>query len=175
MAFFLTQSTEDRKWVVSVPPSSPKPGQSSLYVRNPIYEETRDALKEVFDEGTLVIYPYQVLSYKGKAFDLRDLGYDVCEVNTKYRGFKSDLLLYRSNKKNKGAISIDVRGRRRREDFRHPEDLRVIDIILKYDSLTEDVKSRWKSGDLFNTFGETIYYTGFKYRYRTGLKVEWGY
>lgn len=41
-----------------------------------------------------------------KPFDLRQIGYDVCEVNTKYRGFKSDLLLFRSQKEDKGHISI---------------------------------------------------------------------
>lgn len=41
-----------------------------------------------------------------KPFDLRQIGYDVCEVNTKYRGFKSDLLLFRSQKEDKDTYRL---------------------------------------------------------------------
>ena len=62
-----------------------------------MYEKTRDILKEIFDEGTITIHPYTAsFSHQNKPFDLRKVGYDVCEVNTRWRGFKSDLLLYRS-------------------------------------------------------------------------------
>ena len=156
---FLTESTEDRKWILSMPPMPKKTDKSISYGRNPLYEKTRDAIKEVFDEGTLLIHP---LSYKSQAFDLRKCGYDVCEVNTKYRGFKSDLLLYRSLKENKGYISINIRGRRRSEGYKRPKELRIIDVVLGYDATSADIKKRWENGDLINTLGTTIYYSGFK-------------
>ena len=86
-----------------------------------MYEKARDILKEIFDDGTITIHPFATLFFhQVESFDLRQVGYDVCEVNTKYRGFKSDLLLYRSQKEDKGYISINIRGRRRSEDFRYP-------------------------------------------------------
>ena len=96
---FLPGTDEDRKWIVSMPPPPKSKGESFSYGRNPMYEKTRDILKEIFDEGTITIHPYAMSYYHpDKPFDLRKIGYDVCEVNTKYRGFKSDLLLFRSMK-----------------------------------------------------------------------------
>lgn len=105
---FLTKTSEDRKWITTTPPP-PKSSDSYSYGRNPIYDKTRDILKEIFDEKTLIIHPHQYsLTKPNKAFDLKKYGYDVCEVNTKYRGFKSDLLLYRSRSENKNYISINI-------------------------------------------------------------------
>ena len=160
---FLTGSTEDRKWIVSMPPPPKKAGESFSYGRNPLYEKTRDALKEIFDEGTLLIHPFQYsLSHQDQPFDLRKWGYDVCEVNTKYRGFKSDLLLYRSQRENKEYISLNIRGRRRSDGYKRPKGLRIIDIVLGYDTSSGDIKKRWESGDLASSFGTTVYYSGFK-------------
>lgn len=160
---FLTSSTEDRKWIVSKPPPPKNVGEAFSYGRNPLYEKTRDAIKEVFDEGTLQIHPFQhSLSHPDQSFDLRKWGYDVCEVNTKYRGFKSDLLLYRSHKENKAYISLNIRGRRRSEGYKRPKGLRIIDVVLGYDTPSGDIKKRWESGDLASIFGTTIYYYGFK-------------
>ena len=160
---FLTGSTEDRKWIVSMPPPPKKAGESFSYGRNPLYEKTRDALKEVFDEGTLLIHPFQYsLSHQDQIFDLRKWGYDVCEVNTKFRGFKSDLLLYRSQKEKKEYISLNIRGRRRRKGYKCPKGLRIIDVILGNDTAIEDIKKRWESGDLGSANEATIYYGGFK-------------
>ncbi len=55
-----------------------------------MYEKTKDILKDIFDNGTIIIHPHGL----HKSFDLRQLGYDVCEINKRYQGFKSDLLLY---------------------------------------------------------------------------------
>lgn len=160
---FLTGSTEDRKWIDSMPPPPKKAGESFSYGRNPLYEKTRDAIKEIFDEGTLLIHPFQYsLSHQDQPFDLRKWGYDVCEVNTKYRGFKSDLLLYRSQKENKEYISINIRGRRRGDGYKRPNGLRIIDVVLGYDTSSGDIKKRWESGDLTSTRGTTVYYSGFK-------------
>lgn len=159
---FLTGNDEDRKWIVSMPPPKSK-GESFSYGRNPMYEKTRDILKEIFDEGTITIHPYAMSYYHpDKPFDLRQIGYDVCEVNTKYRGFKSDLLLFRSQKEDKGHISINIRGRRRSEDFRYPKGLRIIDIIFKAIGSEDSTRQRLKDGDLAGDLGMTVEYYGFK-------------
>lgn len=160
---FLTGSTADRKWIVSMPPPPKKAGESFSYGLNPLYEKTRNAIKEAFDKGTLLIHPFQYsLSRQNQTFDLRKWGYDVCEVNTKYRGFKSDLLLYRSQRENKEYISLNIRGRRRSDGYKRPKGLRIIDVVLGYDTASGDIKKRWESGDLASTFGTTVYYSGFK-------------
>ena len=153
---FLTVTDEDRKWIVSMPPPPKSKGESFSYGRDPMYEKTRDILKEIFDEGTITIHPY------AKSFDLRQLGYDVCEVNTKYRGFKSDLLLFRSQEKYKGHISINIRGRRRRRDFRSPKELRIIDIVFKAIGSEESTRQRLKDGDLVSDLEMNVEYYGFK-------------
>ena len=160
---FLTGTDEDRKWIVSMPPPPKSKGESFSYGRNPMYEKTRDILKEIFDEGTITIHPYAMSYYHpDKPFDLRQIGYDVCGVNTKYRGFKSDLLLFRSQKEDKGHISINIRGRRRSEDFRYPKGLRIIDIIFKAIGTEDSTRQRLKDGDLAGDLGMTVEYFGFK-------------
>ena len=153
---FLTGTDEDRKWIVSMPPLPKSNGESFSYGRNPMYEKTRDILKKIFDEGTLTIHPYD------KPYDLRQIGYDVCEVNTKYRGFKSDLLLFRSQKDDKGHISINIRGRSRSEDFRYPKGLRIIDLVFKAIGTEENTRQRLKDGDLSGDLGMAVEYFGFK-------------
>lgn len=123
-----------------------------------MYDKTRDIIKDIFDNGTIIIHPHGPY----KSFDLRQLGYDVCEINKRFRGFKSDLLLYRSQKKD-GYISINLRGRSRYEDFEFPPELRIIDIVFKALSSTEDgARKRMKNGDLIEDGGMTIEYYGFK-------------
>lgn len=160
---FLCGSDEDRKWIVSMPPLPKPAGESFSYGRNPMYEKTRDILKEIFDAGTITIHPFaSSFSQENKPFDLRKVGYDVCEVNTRWRGFKSDLLLYRSQKDDKGHISINIRGRRRWEDFRYPKGLRIIDIVFKAIGNEEGTRQRLKDGDLVGDLGMTVEYFGFK-------------
>ena len=160
---FLCSSDEDRKWIVSMPPPPKSTGESFSYGRNPMYEKTRDILKGIFDEGTFIIHPYTVsYSHPNKPFDLRQIGYDVCEVNTRWRGFKSDLLLYRSTKEDKGYISINIRGRRRWDGFRYPKGLRIIDFIFKAIGTEESTRQRLKEGDLVGDLGMTVEYFGFK-------------
>lgn len=157
---FLTGTDKDRKWIVSMPPPPKSKGESFSYGRNRMYEKTRDILKEIFDEGTIIIHPYYY--HPDKSFNLRQFGYDVCEVNTKYRGFKSDLLLFRSKKENKEHISINIRGRRRSEAFRYPKGLRIIDIIFKAIDTEDSTRQRLKDGDLAGDLGMTVEYFGFK-------------
>ncbi len=160
---FLTHSAEDRKWIVSMPPPPKSSGESYNYGRNPMYEKARDILKKIFDEGSITIYPYAAsFSRPDKPFDLRQFGYDVCEVNTKYRGFKSDLLLYRSQKDDKSHISINIRGRRRSEDFRYPKGLRIIDIVFRAIGTEKSTRQRLQDGNLTGDLGMSIDYYGFK-------------
>ena len=153
---FLTDSEENRKWIVPMPPLPTSNGVSFSYRRNPIYDKTRDILKKIFDKGTITIHPY------AEIYNLRNFEYDVCEVNTKYRGFKSDLLLSRSQENNKGYISINIRGRKRSKDFRYPEKLRIIDLIFTTISDEESIRKGLNDGDLSSKFGITVMYYGFK-------------
>lgn len=160
---FLAGTDEDRKWIVSMPPPPKSKGESFSYRRDPMYEKTRDILKEIFDEGTITIHPYAKSYYHPDApFNLRQLGYDVCEVNTKFRGFKSDLLLFRSQKEDKGHISINIRGRGRNEGFRYPKGLRIIDLVFKGFGSEESTRRRLEHGDLVGDLGMTVDCYGFK-------------
>ena len=155
---FLTNSDKGRKWIVATPQLSKSKGASYGSKRNPMYETTRDIIKDIFDKGTIIIHPHHSVSY-----DLRQLGYDVCEVNTKFQGFKSDLLLYRSQHENKGYISINLRGRSRYDDFDSPQGLRIIDIVFKAIISTEEgARKRLKDGDLIGDLGMSIEYYEFK-------------
>lgn len=92
---FLTNTDKDRKWIQATPQSPKSKSSSNSSKRDPMYEKTRDIIKDIFDNGTIIIHPHG----RYESFDLRQLGYDVCEINKRFRGFKSDLLLYRSQKK----------------------------------------------------------------------------
>ncbi len=128
-----------------------------------MYEKARDILRDIFEEGSITIYPY-ALPYNrpNKPYDLRQYGYDKCIVNTKYQRFKSDLLLFRSQEENKGYISINIRGRRREEDFPYPKGLRIIDIVFKAIGSEETTRNRLNKGNLIGDLGMIIEYTGFK-------------
>lgn len=156
---FLTGTDKDRKWIVATPQPSKSKISSNSSKRDPMYEKTRDILKGIFDNGTIIIHPHHL----NMSYNLRELGYDICEVNTKFQGFKSDLLLYRSQNENKGYISINLRGRSRYESSSFPHGLRIIDIVFKALSATEEgAKKRLKDGDLIGDLGMTIEYYGFK-------------
>ena len=155
---FLTGTDEDRKWLIELPPPMPKKESFSVSSpRKPIFDQTRNLLKEIFDAGTISISP----GWRGIVYDLRKLGYDTCEVGAKYRGFKSDLLLYRSQKDDKGYISINIRGRRRSE-IRKPKNLRVIDIVINPDLKLEYMEKHFKGGTLKNDYAVTIEYFDFQ-------------
>lgn len=156
---FLICSSDDRKWIVSMPSPVHKDGYSVSYNRDPFYEKIRDLLKDEFKNTTIRINPYH--SYYG--YDLKQYGYDICEVGSKYRGFKSDLLLFRSQKEEKGYISINIRGRQRSYGFKYPQGLRIIDIVCHYGISIAEVM-RMLEGDRSLTFYDktAVYYTGFK-------------
>lgn len=101
-------------------------GSSLSYGRNEWHLKARDFLKGLFDKDTIK------LVLRGHHFDLKALGYDVCERRSNnFRGVHSDLLLYRSKYKDKGYISINFRARRRNSEKQLPDNLRVIDIYIR--------------------------------------------
>ena len=155
---FLVNTADDRLWLVEFQPPKPQKNDvSSSYSRNPIFERISIILKEIFEEKTLMINPKGYGSY----FDLKHFGYDVCEIGAKYRGYKTDLLLYRSHKDDKGYIAINIRGRRRSR-VRKPKNLRLIDIVVQ-DWLLEDYfRQHFKEGILNDNYGVKVYYYDFK-------------
>lgn len=168
---FLTQSNEYREWVKTLPPLQNESDKASFCyptTRKPVYGVARDMLKRIFDENTLYLHPYK--QYENHfsmfntdvIFDLRELGYDVCDVHTKFRGFKCDLLLSKSQSEGKDiSVSINVRGRRRKENFRHPKDLLIVDIVLKYGTSVDEIKNRWANAVIVGTYETKVIYTGF--------------
>ena len=161
---FLTDTDEDRNWIVPIPPLHKPSVESISYGSNPMYEKIKDIIKRLFDEGSLTIHPYSLLLSKSdKPINLREEGYDICDINKNYRGFKSDLLLYSSNTEKKGYISIIIRSRRRYNDYKRPQDLRVIDIILSANASIIDIQRQWENGDLSSNNNVSIEYKGFLY------------
>lgn len=157
---FLTESTEDRKWIREGVPLPPSKGDSFSF-KNPLYDKVCDQIKEQFENNTLIIAPRQSLYSSTATFDLKKYGYDVCERGAKYKGLKSGLLLYRSKSEDKGFISLNVRGRRRYADFRQPTGLRIIDIILRSPS-GQSAEEYVKEGKLCSGGGIEAVYHGFK-------------
>lgn len=164
---FLILSSDDRKWVVSMPKPTLNDSHSNFYKRNPLFDIIRDLLKKQFDDETIQIRPIrEYLYHHDRIYDLKTYGYDVCEVDTKYRGFKSDLLLYRSQKEDKGYISINIRGRRRSENFKYPKGLRIIDVVVKYGVSIDDIKTSLKGGCLLGDYRVDVCYYGFHNPYQ---------
>ena len=164
---FLTGTDKERKWIISLPEKKVSGDESFSYStgRNPLYLKIRDYLKEQFDKDTLIInVPNGPYASTSRQYDLRKLGYDVCEVGGRFRRFKSDLLLYRSNTryKDKGYISLNIRGRRRTDEFRHPEDLRIIDAVVTCDNMNIEKGMQINNVNLSYLFGSSVYYHFFK-------------
>lgn len=153
---FLTQESDDRKWII-LREQKIATGLGSAYSKNPRYDKARDILKAAFDNNKMAIEQlidhtnysglYYYRNIEHKPYLLSQYGYDVCEVDTRFRGFKTDLLLYRSGKEDKGYISINFRGRRRNRGGRLPKDLRIIDIIIREES-DEILQERFSRGVL---------------------------
>lgn len=122
---FLVGTSQFRKWIEPYEERKPGDGMSYYYQRNPLHEKAIEYLKSLFDESDLIICP----SFTD--YELKKYGYDICETHANFRGYKSDLLLFRSKSDNKGYISINIRGRRRNEGQKIPPKLRMIDIIIK--------------------------------------------
>ncbi len=130
---FLVNDNDCRKWVTKLEEKKKGDGEGGIYYkRNEWQLKAIEELKKRFEENKLTI------GFWYGDFNLQEKGYDVCEANSSiYRGFKSDLILFRSLKEDKGHIAISVRGRRRNEGHKTPKNLRVIDIIVR-DNLSYD-------------------------------------
>lgn len=159
---FLTETDEDRIWIKDTVKQPKGDGGSLSYGRNPLLLRVRDFLKEKFDSESLSIRMYKRGEYIPKNFDLRKLKYDTCKVVSKYRGLSGDLLLYRSQKENKGYILLVVRGRRRNYGFRCPKNLKIIDIVIPAGNSLDMVKKRFKNGLLSDLYDLPIEFFGFK-------------
>lgn len=124
---FLTGTSNFRKWIEPYEEHETGDGFSFHYWRNPLHEKAIEYLKKLFDEDDLTICP-STQNYK-----LKEYGYDICETHANYRGYKSDLLLFRSKSddEHKGHISISIRGRRRSKGQKIPPKLRILDIIIR--------------------------------------------
>ena len=139
---FLTREKNDRKWIVKREERESSEGFSSGNQRNPRFDKAKDILKKAFDNNELSIQPL----LKSRFF-LSKFGYDICEVDANFRGFKTDLLLYRSTKNDKGFISINFRGRRRKVGAKLPPGLRVIDVFIRNES-DEQIQARFSTANL---------------------------
>lgn len=145
---FITQDSTNRKWIIRREKRNFSDGFGSIQRKNPLHIKVLGWLKDAFDLGWISIkHPsgrkyiktYHYLDFYSNqiideeiTYNLRKLGYDVCEVDANFLGFKSDLLLYRSSQeREKGYISINIRGKRRSYNFRYPHGLRIIDVIVR--------------------------------------------
>lgn len=132
---FLVNSDENRKWVTNNIDSIKGDGFGISSERNPLHEKAIEYIKKKFDEDTIEIMPFN--NYK--QFDLKELGYDTCERNISvYRNFKYDLKIFSKEKEDLDDIYISIRGRKRNNKI--PEDMCIIDIIIRdeydYNKLT---------------------------------------
>lgn len=124
---FLTCSSDFRSWIVPYEEKTKGDGFSFPYPRNPLHEKAIEYLKNAFDSNDIIVSPFNT-NYR-----LKEYKYDICETHANFRGYKSDLLFFRSTCEDKAYISISIRGRRRNEGQKIPPKLRMIDIIIRED------------------------------------------
>ena len=174
---YLTKDTAGRKWIEKKTEKQPTDGIGSVYCKDPLFDKLRDMIKAAFDNKSFSIHlPHYLKSHLSENFwdegesdtyNLSDYDYDTCVVDATYRGFKSDLLLYRSGNPYKGYISINFRAKLRSKDFCPPCNLRMIDVILR-DKNDEYIEYWFSEGvlrrDMFNVefkgiwkFQKTLY------------------
>lgn len=159
MHHFISKESDNREWIVEkIKPDAEESGIS--YYSQP-YDHHKESLelRELFESNKLSISLCYILHKEGNPniHNLRNLGYDTCVVGANFRGFKSDVLLYRSCKNDKGYISINFRTRRRNQSAKLPANIRIIDIIT--DGHSCDVKKRFKDG-IFNRFQYGLEFSG---------------
>ena len=151
---FLTQETEDRKWIEKREKTQSSDCEGSVSYRNPRFDIAKDILKNTFDSQGLILHP-RVGSY----YKLKDWGYDACDTDVNLRGFKTDLLLFRSQKENKGYIAIIFRGRRRNSNSKIPRNLRIIDIIINQES-EEEIRKLFSKGIISSVMTDKVIFMG---------------
>lgn len=154
---YITKSDKNRYWITQCDLSTTGDSFSSNSIKNPRFTKAKDLLVDAFHKKLLAvvdnserlvrnIWGSSDIDPRPKCHNLCQLGYDVCIIDTNYRGFDTDILLHRSNK-NEGYIAINFRGRRRNKDAKIPEQLRLIDIIIK-DETDEELKEMLADGQL---------------------------
>ena len=146
---FLTEETNDRQWVL---PISSKPTRNSkyshYYVRNPVYDKARTILKTIWKQETIWLPSYIIPhSHNDVPHNIKELGYNECSFDKKYLGLKSDLLLFNTNE-NYAPLSINIRGRRRHNNFQCPKGIWIIDIILRSANNENIIKEKFNNGSL---------------------------
>ena len=151
---FLTQESNDRKWIEKREKVIKSNDYGSFYRRNPSFDIAKEILKNTFDNLGLTLHP-KVGSY----YKLSNWHYDICEVDANFRGFKTDLLLFRSNNVNKGYISINFRGRRRNSNAKIPRDLRIIDIIITTEK-EEEIRKQFSKGIISSVMSNKVDFIG---------------
>ncbi|MBO7558684.1 MAG: hypothetical protein J6T52_09350 [Bacteroidaceae bacterium] len=152
MRNFLLKTIQDRKWVQKEHPKIKSGLESFSYNsnRNPLQIDAINILIKRFNDKSLSY------TFSGIENNFNNLGYDICEPNSKkYRKFNSDLLLLKSSNPEDDLISINVRGRGRNEGFRFPDGLKVIDIIVtgKYEMEKIFANNSLKSGYYVRFYG----------------------
>lgn len=155
---FLTNSHEDREWVELVKKNPDNNKSSGPYSRNPIYGQIRDMLKDIYNEETIRFHPYQssknqcVIDNNEMVLDLKEMGYDVCNVHYSFRGLRHGLLFSKSTEDTKKhTISVNIRGRRRRQGFKAPKGMLIIDIVLKFGTTGNDASAFSLEADIYKT------------------------
>ena len=151
---FLTQESADRKWIEKRAEIITSGNYGSISRSNPIFDIAKKILKDAFDKKGLTLHPRLISYYK-----LSNWNYDICEVDANFRGFKTDLLLYRSNNVNRGYISINFRCRRRNSNAKIPRDLRIIDIILT-SGKEEDIYKQFSKGIISSVMSDKVNFIG---------------
>lgn len=172
---FLTNSHEDREWVEPVKNILNYTKSSGPYSRNPIYGQIRDKLKDIYDEETIRFHPSKssknqcVIDNNEMVLDLKEMGYDVCDVHFIFRGLRHGLLFSKSTEDKKThTISVNIRGRRRRQGFKAPKGMLIIDIVLKFGTTGNDASAFSIEADIYKTDEVKCY--GFQeWSYREGL------
>lgn len=166
MKEFLIGSTKYREWIVPKPKLSTKEKGYYPYVRNPLYNDVRDALISIVNNGTLLLYPFNLNNYylfpnNGGIYDLKQWGYEFCGESTKHRGIKTDLLFCKGQGNDKNYLCINIRGRRRSGDFEPPVHLRIVDIVLRRNTMFKDISQLVADGDLSESQFIKVYYYNF--------------
>ncbi len=151
---FLTQESANRKWIEKRAEVVTTDTCGSVSHRNPRFDIAKEILKNTFDNLGITLHP-KVGSY----YKLSNWNYDICEIDANFRGFKTDLLLFRSRKNNKGFISINFRGRRRNSNSKIPRDLRIIDIIINQESETE-IRKLFSKGVISSVMSNKVVFVG---------------
>lgn len=152
---FLVDSEDNRHWLTY----DDLPEPSYYHERNPIYDHCIDYLAERFEKDALQV-KMQKVDYSTVIYNLRELGYDTCQIDQDIEGFHTDLLLQRSGKT--GDIGICIRGRHRTEDKIKmiPTGLKLIDIII----INKDLKPEvfWKTGIIEDSYAAKVIFYNFK-------------